>query len=239
MIFDKLFADSRRWGWARSLGMRIVPRLQQYSGIHVYRVLLRGLMRDRPEPDLDGITVRVARFEELVKAAEDPELDMEPGFVRATLKRGDTIFGAFYGDRLVSYAFRSISGLPHVEEHDVWARGRRPYVLSYKGYTRPLWRGKRIHAAVARYSDAHFLERGYTAEVNFIELTNFSSFRQSRFLERQPVGYVGFIKWFGHVIPFRTPLVRKMGIELFRAQPQEEAPAGNDYLPAISKPSDD
>jgi hypothetical protein len=241
MIFDKLFADSRRWGWARSLWMRIIPRLQRYSGIHVYRVLLRGLMRDRPEPDLDGITVRIARLDELLKAAEDPDLDMEPEFARAALQRGDVVFGAFYGDRLVTYAFRSISALPHAEDHDVWARGRRPYVLAYKGYTRPLWRGKRLHAAVARCSDAYFLERGYTAEVNFIELTNFSSVRQSRFMERKQIGYFGYISWFGHVIPFRSPVVKKMGIELFKPRPREGAESAADgyHLPATSKPSDE
>src|ERR1700687_5479165 len=84
MNLDSLRADAGRWGWTRSLLIRLMSRLQRHAGLHIYRVGVRPLVRHRPEPNLpSGITLRVVQPEELLNAAGDPELDMHPDFVRA------------------------------------------------------------------------------------------------------------------------------------------------------------
>jgi hypothetical protein len=159
------------------------------------------------------MTLRIAQPGELLKAAEDPGLDIHPDFVRAALARGDMAFGAFEGDRLVGYTWRTFTAAPDLD--GLWARVNRPYQYSYKGFTRPSHRGKRIHVAITYFADAYLLERGYTAEVGFVGITNFSSLAVAKFLGRRRIGYAGYVKWFGRRIPFTTPAVKKVGARLF------------------------
>lgn len=211
---NSLQADVRRWGWLRSLFMRVMSGLRRYAGIHICRVGVRPLVRDAPAPVLPGgIHFRILRPEELLEATTDPELRMDRDFVRAALARGDMAFGAFEGDRLVGYSWRSFTAAPHFD--GLWAGIARPYFCGYKAFTRPSHRGRRIHVAVALYSDAFLLERGYTAEVGLVDIANFASLRTASVLGRRKIGYAGYVKLFGRCIPFRTSAVRKIGLELF------------------------
>jgi hypothetical protein len=216
--FDRLCADARRWGWIRSLCARIMSMVKRYAGLHIYRVGVRQLVGQGPKIALPrGTRLRVARCEELLKAALDPALDMSPDFVRRALARGDIAFGAFEGHRLIAYSWRTFTAAPHFD--GLWATVDRPYFLGYKAYTRPSHRGRRIHVAVALFSDSYLLERGYTAEVGFVDIINYSSLAVASFLGRQKIGYVGHLRWFGKCIPFRTPAVRRIGARLFQPAP--------------------
>jgi hypothetical protein len=214
MRFDNLEADVRRWGWMRSLFIRVMSVLHRYTGLHLYRINVRPLVRRPTEPSLPGgITLRVVQPEELLKATDDPELDMHPDFVRSALARGDMAFGAFEGDRLVGYTWRTFTAAPYFD--GLWARVDRPYQYTYKSFTRPAYRGRHIHVGVTLFADIHLLERGYTAEVGFIDLTNFTSIGVAKYLGRRRIGYAGYVKWFGRRMLFRTPAARRVGAELF------------------------
>lgn len=208
-------ADLRRWGWMRSLFIRVVSALRKYAGVHIYRVNLRPLVRGPFEPNLpSGITVRLLQPAELLKAAHDPELDMHSDFVRNALARGDIAFGAFEGDRLVGYTWRTFTAAPHTG--GLWFRVDQPYQYSYKAFTRPSHRRKHIHVAITFVADTHLLERGYIAEVGFLEISNFASRRVANYLGRRGIGYAGYGKWCGSCIRFRTPAVKKIGAGFFR-----------------------
>jgi hypothetical protein len=195
--------------------VRIMSLLKRYAGLHLYRVGVRHLERHGPKIALPiGTRLRVVRREELMKAALDPDLDMSPDFVKRALARGDMAFGAFEGDRLVGYSWRTFTAAPHFD--GLWATVDRPFFFGYKAYTRPSHRGGRIHAAVALFSDAYLLERGYTAEVGLVDITNYASLAVARFLGRRRIGYVGHLRWFGKRILFRTPAVRHIGVTLFQ-----------------------
>jgi hypothetical protein len=157
--------------------------------------------------------VRIVPPEELLRAADDPEIDLDLDFVRDALARGDMAFGAFEGDRLVGYTWRTFTAAP--DRDGLWARVSHPYQYSYKAFTRPSYRRKRIHVAITFFADAYLLGRGYTFEVGYMEITNFASISVADFLGRRRIGYAGYLKWFGHRIPFRTPAVKKIGAELF------------------------
>jgi hypothetical protein len=47
-----------------------------------------------------------------------------------------------------------------------------------------------------------------------MEIDNFASIGVADFLGRRRIGYAGYVKWFGRSIPFRTPAVKKIGVEL-------------------------
>ena len=211
---ENLRADIERWGWMRSVLIRVVSMLRRYAGIYIYRINVRPLVERSPEPYLpSGITVRIVSSEELLKAVDDPELDLGLDFVRDALARGDMAFGAFEGDRLVGYTWRTFSAAP--DRDGLWVRVGHPHQYSYKAFTRPSYRGKRIHVAITFFADAYLLELGYIFEVGYMEITNFSSIGVANFLGRRKIGYAGYAKWFGRSIPFRTPAVKQIGVELF------------------------
>src|SRR5258706_15727503 len=101
-------AEVRRWGWARIVFKGAMALLRKYAGVHLYRVNLRLLDRYPSAPILpEGLRVGLVPSEKLSEAAEDPELEMDPEFVRAAIARGDLAFGALKGERLVSYVWRT------------------------------------------------------------------------------------------------------------------------------------
>jgi len=230
---ENLPADVSRWGWKRSVFIRAVSMLRRYAGLHIYRINVRPLVRQSPDPYLpSGVTVRIASPEELFEATDDPELDLHADFVRRALDRGDMAFGAFAGDRLIGYTWRTFTAAP--DRDGLWARVSYPYQYSYKAFTRPSYRGKRIHVAITFVADACLLERGYTFEVGYMETTNFASIGVANFLGRRRIGYAGYVKWFGRRILFRTPAVKKIGVELF--EPGRECSRGASHRAPSSLP---
>ncbi|SRR5712692_4381729 len=234
MECDNFRADVRRWGWARSLFVRVMSQLRRHTGLRVYRVNVRPLITRAPAPNsLTGITLRVVKPEELLRAAIDPELDLHPDFVQDAIARGDTAFGAFESDRLVGYTWRTFASAPHVD--GLWVRVDRPYQYSYKAFTRPSHRRRHIHVAITFFADIHLLERGCTAEVGFVDISNFASLAVADFLGRRRIGYAGHVNWFGSRISFRTPGVRKIGVGIFErnpsARPESSAAAGKPAFP--------
>jgi hypothetical protein len=179
--------------------------------------------------------VRIVSPEELLKAVDDPELDLGLDFVRSALARGDMAFGAFEGDRLVGYTWRTFTAAP--DRDGLWARVSRPCQYSYKAFTRPSHRGKRIHVAITFVADAYLLERGYAFEVGYLETTNFASIGVANFLGRRKIGYAGYVKWFGRRILFRTPAVRKIGVELFELDRERSRGARHRVPAALAKRS--
>ena len=219
---ENLREDVKRWGWKCSLFLRIVSRLRKLAGLHLYRVGLRTLVRQAQR--LDGISVRIASPEELLQAASDPDLDMRPDFVRSALVRGDFAIGAFEGDRLVGYAWRTFTAAPDVD--GLWVRVDPPCHYLYKGFTLPSHRGRHIQVAIPLFSDRYFLDRGYTSEVGIVDVANFASLYNGKRLGRQKIGYAGYLKWFGRCITFRTPAVKRIGFQFFKPGrgPAEESP---------------
>jgi hypothetical protein len=231
--FESLRADVRRWGWMRSVLIRIMSMLRRHVGLHIYRINVRPLVGQSPQPYLPGgIAVRIASPEELLKGADDPELDLRLDFVRAALDRGDMAFGAFEGDRLVGYTWRTFAAAP--DRDGLWARVSHPCQYSYKAFTRPSHRGKRIHVAITFVADAYLLGRGYAFEVGYMEITNFSSIGVANFLGRQRIGYAGYVRWFGRLLLFRTHAVKKIRFELFERSRKRSSLVGPDV--AIAGP---
>jgi len=213
--FANLVADVRQWGWKRSALIRVMSMLRRCTGLHVYRVNVRPLSgaQSREARLPDGIAVRIVTPDELSRAACDRELALDRDFVRDALARGDIAFGAFEEDRLVGYTWRTFSAAPDREGLSV--RVNRPYQYSYKAFTRPSHRRKRIHVAITLFADAYLLARGYRFEVGYTETSNFSGIGLADFMGRLKIGYAGYVKCFGRCIPFRTPSVGKIGVELF------------------------
>lgn len=217
-----LSADFQRWGIRRGLFILGMGWLEQHAGFHLYRIFVRPLAREYPELDpRHGITLRMVLRDELVEAADDPELDLSPQFVRDALARGDECVGAFDGEKLVAYAWRTVTAAPHAD--GLWVRAERPHLYGYKGYTRDSYRGRHLATSLSRSSDAHFMKLGYTDQLDIVEVSNFPSLLSQKRKGSRPVGYAGYVAWFGRSVPFRTPAVKKIGLEWIRGAKAAEA----------------
>jgi hypothetical protein len=121
MNLSALRSDAAHAGWAQALAARAMKWLQACIGLRIYRVNVRPFPEPPVEPALSpGITLRALVREELLEAAADPDLELDPEFVRNALARGDLAFGAFEDGCLVSYTWRSSSAAPFAD--GLWVR---------------------------------------------------------------------------------------------------------------------
>jgi hypothetical protein len=215
MDFHLLFQDASQWGWTLALLARAAEHLERFLGIRIYRVNLRPL--GNPAPDRDatskGITVRMLSEAELLEAARDPGLELDPDFVREALARGDLACGAYDGEMLVGYTWRAARLAPFRD--GLWVKVGHPLHYVYNSFTRESHRGKGIHIAITRAADRYSVETGHPAEVGFIDISNMRSLRAARSLGRRKVGWTGYIKLFGRCFTFRSAGVRATGSEFY------------------------
>jgi hypothetical protein len=213
---QSLHTDASRAGWTLALLVRVMARLEKSLGVWIYRVNIRQLGEPAPQHDRlpEGITtVRALTEADLLEGVKDDDMELEPGFIRAALARGDLAWGAFEGDKLVGYTWRSPAMAPFSD--DLWIRIGYPLHYVYKSYTRTTHRGKGIHIAITRVADQHMLEMGRPSEVGFIDISNLQSLRAARSLGRRKVGWAGYLKIFGRCYTFRTPGVAATQTEFF------------------------
>ena len=186
-----------------------------YLGIHVVVVRTRFTTAKTANPcDLPKIEYRLIDSDELIRAIDGPELDLDQDFVRAARERGDLGFGAFDKSKLVSYVWRSTTSAPHTDRLSV--RVERPYCYSYKSFTRMDYRGNHIAPALILYSDQGMLKLGYTHRVGFIAATNFASLAIGARMESRVIGHAGYLQWFGRYFFFRSKQVADIGFEFFK-----------------------
>jgi len=148
-----------------------------------------------------------------MKASDDGDLGLNRDFIKAAIARGDLAFGGFDGSRLVTYVWRSSTSAPHKD--GMWVRVSRPYSYAYKSFTRPSYRGRHLAPAILLFSDAQMSQLGYTHRAGFVSLSNYSSVAAGKYMETKPIGYAGYIIWFGQHVPFATRAVKNIGFEFF------------------------
>ena len=199
-------SDFERWGAMRFFFIRVAMRFKRW--LTLCRIHTRVLDQPAREPLLPkGFSVRVTSREELLRAAQDPVMGLNPANVDAALQRGDLCAATFDGDRMVAYVWRSFSTAPHAD--GLWVTFERPYRYGYKGFTHPDYRGQHLRDAPVFLTDRLCVERGFTHALAFVELGNLPSIAQDQRRDNRVVGWAGYFKLFGRVYPFRTPGARR------------------------------
>lgn len=214
MKLHGLRAQAAHSGWGRVLLPRVISRLQRYAGLQLFRGNVRPFAPPVEHAVPRGITVRVLRLDELLEAAADPELDLDPDFIRAALEMGHVPFGALEGNRLVGYTWRAPSAAPYSE--DLWITIARPFHYGYKTFNRPSHRGRGIHLAITRFADRYSIEKGYVAEVGFVNIANLPALVAAKSGGRRDIGYVAYVKLFGRYLVLRSAGVKEIGAQFFK-----------------------
>jgi len=176
----------------RATYARVMDRLARHAGLRVFRVFGRRLEAEtRAAAGHPGC--RFLSEREVLELCADASLDLGPRKVEAAFRRGELCAGAFEGGELAGYCWFALSAAPHMDR--AWLEFRPDVVYTYKSYVRPACRGRGIAAALYRFADEYFLERGRTHAVICVESHNRPSIAAAL---RSGFAAAGYAAYAGH-----------------------------------------
>jgi GNAT superfamily N-acetyltransferase len=200
-----------------SIAKRLLPRMRRYLGMNCLRVLQYecgeggGIPRSQRNAEC-----RVLSEDEVLAFAADPELELDEQWVRGAFARGAVCLGAVDNGRLLGYTWLAFCDTPYTS--GVWIHLDPAMRYLHKSFVRPGYRGQRIIHALHAFADRPDLWRGRHASINFVDVDNFASLAALQRVGSRTLGYATYARIFGTVIAFRSPGLRRAGIDLY-AQP--------------------
>lgn len=207
-MLDGLRMDARRWGWVGALYVRLMERLRPVLNVSVVQV--RPLDEAIELPDLPArYSAGIADCDDLDRGVEDPRLELERGFVDDAVDRDDFCAAVFHDEHMVAYAWNAVGPTPHDDR--LMVHFDAPAGYSYKAFTRPEYRGRRLQNVVADAGRDEYLCRGRTMVLSFVESHNLASIASSGHRPNRRVGFAGYLCVGSRVLPFRTPGARRFG----------------------------
>lgn len=205
-----LSEDIGRHGLVPALMARVLRNLERHCGLHLWSVQTRPIYPkfEMPHEHAERFTFRRLDLDDALAAARDPALLLPEEFVRAALSRGDICVGAYDGDRLVAYTWRTLTCAPVTDTVQIRLL-RKSTRYGYKALVLPAYRGMRLNHSVARFWDHNFLAMGVDHDVGYVALHNLASMRSTfRDPNRKRIGYAGFLQIGDRYWSFRTRGVR-------------------------------
>ncbi|MEX0899655.1 MAG: hypothetical protein WD081_03090 [Gammaproteobacteria bacterium] len=160
---------------AVSLGLMAAARTLNLRVLQIVSIARGRLEPDylKLAPEFEAGFVDEAQLVPYVVA--NPDLEMTPGFVRDAFSRGDLCYAITCGGEIASYGW--YSNRPTEMFDGLTFHFDRSFTYMYKGYTRPEFRGKRLHAVgMSRALDA-VASRGFRGLVSFVDRSNVSSLK--------------------------------------------------------------
>jgi len=118
----------------------------------------------------------------------------------------------YHEGEIVAYAWATTGEAPISQRLSAGGNANDRY--SYKSYTVPSHRGKRLSTIASLYSDLEFRARGCTHAVSYTDAHNFESIRTEASKGNILVGWAGYLEAFGHTFTFRTPGAIAAGFQL-------------------------
>jgi hypothetical protein len=137
---------------------------------------------------------RFLQVEELERYSGDPVNEMPPDFVAEAVARGDRCFAIMHEGRLAAYGWYSQQETPVTAGLSL--RFAPEWAYMYKGFTRPEYRGQRLHAIGMAKAMKAYADEGARGLVSYVEANNFSSLKSC-----YRMGYVKV----GTIVALRMP----------------------------------
>ncbi len=139
--------------------------------------------------------------------------------VDAARARGDICMAAFdrcNGNRMVGFAWATTTTAPH--DDGLWVAVDFPAIYGYKSFVDPDYRGRGLNVAMIVERDRVARRHGFGACVAFVETHNYASVQSNIHLGSDRVGYAGYARVFGRVVPFRSPRARQATLRFYRRE---------------------
>jgi hypothetical protein len=214
MQFENFREDVRRWGLTKSLYLRVMRRLEKYLGFRLFVIHSRPLDPNAPQDVIpDDCSARVLEEQELVQFSRNPDLGLSEDFVAKASARGDVCFGYLERGSLVSYVW--VGSKPTPAEVGLWVQFGEGHSYGYKALTLPSHRGRHLQECLTHLSDRWLTSHGYRYNIDYIHTLNLPSIVADRRYGNRPIGYAGYVRWFGRTLAFRTPGVKARGFRFF------------------------
>lgn len=154
---------------------------------------------------------------ELTAFAADPANKMPLGFVHEALAKGDECYGILDGGKLASYGWYAVSET-EIEDGGLAIRFDRGWVYMYKGYTKPEYRGQRLHAIGMTRSLKEYRERGIKGIVSYVAANNFASLKSCYRMGYKDFGSVAIGRVAGKFRIWHSPGCRTYGLRVVTTQ---------------------
>jgi SAM-dependent methyltransferase len=171
--------------------------------------------RDAIEPMVD-YTRRFLAPDEVRSFAKDPANDLPPKAVEGMLARGDECFGILDGAELAAYGWYSLKTARL--DRDLQIRFEKGWVYMYSGFTKPAYRGQRLHALCLAGALEVYAEQGRPGLLSFAERRNLASLRSAYRLGFRRFGTVVTIGRKRRLKIFHLPGSRLHGYKVERAR---------------------
>jgi GNAT superfamily N-acetyltransferase len=191
----------------------LMRRLARHAGLRVFRVFARRLEAGETPMPASALNYRLMAERDLLAFCDEAAFDLRAWKVRAAYGRGDICVGAFDGTILAGYCWFAFSAAPHLD--GVWLDFPRNVVYTYKSYVRPALRGQRIAAALYRFADDLFLERGRNLTIICVESHNAPSIAAAKRSGFSTAGYAGYVTRGGRMLAWRSPAAARFGLRFY------------------------
>lgn len=169
---------------------RLMSRLGQRARLRVFRIFGRRLEAHHwISPS--RLECRLLSERDVLVLCADASLELVPYKVQAAYARGDQCAGAFRDGELAGYCWFALSAAPQMD--GAWLEFPPHVVYTYKSYVRPAFRGRGTAAALYRFADASFLERGRTHAVICVESHNRPSIAAAKRSGFADAGYAAYL----------------------------------------------
>ena len=185
----------------------ILRNLTTHLNFHFWAIQTRNLEPDfvPPEEHTNEFDFRTLTPDEILIAAQNPELGITQAFVHSAFARGDICTTALHGESLVACSWKTLSRAPVAKR--LWiCIDQQPQFYGYKAFVLPKYRGQRLSTSVAKASDAELVKAGAKWGVSYKAISNLESravnFRNDNSTLR---GYAGYWKIGSRCFSFRTP----------------------------------
>jgi ribosomal protein S18 acetylase RimI-like enzyme len=188
-------------------------RLARHAGVRVFRVFARRLDAGAASADHD---CRLLAETAVLELCPDASLDLAPGKVRAAYARGDVCVGVFSWGELVGYCWFAPAAAPHMDR--AWIDFPSDVVYVYKSYVRPACRGRGLAAAMYRFADRLWLERGRSTAILCVESHNHASIAAAKRAGFSAAGYAGYADG-ARLRAWRSEAAARHGLRFFAPCP--------------------
>lgn len=145
--------------------------------------------------------------------AKNPDLDMTPEFVAEALSKGDECFGILDGGTLVAYTWYSYRPT-RILPPDLVLHFDESYIYMYKAFTRPPYRGRRLHAIGKTWALRSYLSLGFRGLLSVVDYLNFPSLKSVYRIGGRLCGSIYVVGASGHYLVYRSRGCRQYGFRL-------------------------
>lgn len=142
---------------------------------------------------LDGAFATAGQLIDAVRF--DPHMEMDAAFIEAAFARGDRCYAIWDGPELASYGW--YSSRPTDIGDGLYLHFDAAYTYMYKGWTKPSYRGRRLHGIGMARALVDLAGMGSRGLVSYVDRTNTASLRSVYRIGYRDAGHVVTMSLFG------------------------------------------